>query len=329
MAVPRLLAELSQEVRDLAAPSGTVPRVRGPLSPVEFLREYVAQNRPCIIEGAIDAWPALALWSDSYLAHAMGARECHVDLTPDGRGDALVRSVASQDRQPALAPALAPLPCFRTRPPVPSGRGLVQGTQGTQGHGGTCSWAENPGASGETACRGEQAGASPGRGASDEGDVPSPRAQEASGASGSDGGPGTVFFTTPFSTRMHFSDFLSLFRDSVADPTLGVPYIQHQNSSLTEDFSILASDVAGGVPFATAALGSPPEATNFWLGDGRAETSWHKDHYENLYAVVAGEKHFRLMPPCDAPCMAIRPYPAASYWRAQARTLGLSLLCPM
>ncbi len=25
----------------------------------------------------------------------------------------------------------------------------------------------------------------------------------------------------------------------------------------------------------------------------------HKDHYENMYAVIAGEKHFTLLPPTD------------------------------
>lgn len=27
----------------------------------------------------------------------------------------------------------------------------------------------------------------------------------------------------------------------------------------------------------------------------------HKDHYENLYCVVSGEKHFILLPPTDRP----------------------------
>lgn len=29
--------------------------------------------------------------------------------------------------------------------------------------------------------------------------------------------------------------------------------------------------------------------------------SVHKDHYENLYCVVSGEKHFILLPPTDRP----------------------------
>ncbi|XP_076929672.1 lysine-specific demethylase JMJ32-like [Bidens hawaiensis] len=44
-----------------------------------------------------------------------------------------------------------------------------------------------------------------------------------------------------------------------------------------------------------------------------SETSFHKDHYENLYAVVTGEKHFLLLPPTDVHRMYVREYPAARY----------------
>lgn len=56
----------------------------------------------------------------------------------------------------------------------------------------------------------------------------------------------------------------------------------------------------------------------------------HKDHYENLYCVVSGEKHFLLHPPSDRPFI---PYgkglglrgsgeqAAQGGWRA-ARALG-------
>lgn len=38
--------------------------------------------------------------------------------------------------------------------------------------------------------------------------------------------------------------------------------------------------------------------------------SVHKDHYENLYCVVSGEKHFILLPPTDRPFI---PYGNHSY----------------
>ncbi len=42
-------------------------------------------------------------------------------------------------------------------------------------------------------------------------------------------------------------------------------------------------------------------------------TSFHKDPYENLYAVVAGAKTFTLLPPCDVYRLAMRPYRSATY----------------
>jgi jumonji domain-containing protein 7 len=65
-----------------------------------------------------------------------------------------------------------------------------------------------------------------------------------------------------------------------------------------------------------------PEAVNLWIGNQRSVTSFHKDHYENLYAVVTGEKHFTLLPPTDLHRMYIRSYPSAHY----VRGVRLSLL---
>ena len=44
-----------------------------------------------------------------------------------------------------------------------------------------------------------------------------------------------------------------------------------------------------------------------------AVTSLHKDHYENMYCVLAGEKEFILFPPTDYPFLDERPYRASQY----------------
>jgi hypothetical protein len=44
-----------------------------------------------------------------------------------------------------------------------------------------------------------------------------------------------------------------------------------------------------------------PDAVNLWIGDERAVSAIHKDHYENLFYVLSGEKIFSLCPPADAP----------------------------
>lgn len=60
------------------------------LTPLVFYRDYVARNRPVIIEGAIDEWPAMTKWTNAYLAKVAGDDEVTIDFTPDGRGDCLV-----------------------------------------------------------------------------------------------------------------------------------------------------------------------------------------------------------------------------------------------
>lgn len=45
------------------------------------------------------------------------------------------------------------------------------------------------------------------------------------------------------------------------------------------------------------------------MGGERSVTSWHADHYENLYAVITGSKTFYLMPPADAWRMRMRRAP--------------------
>jgi len=79
-------------------------------------------------------------------------------------------------------------------------------------------------------------------------------------------------------------------------------------------------DVETDIPWATQALGLKPEAVNLWIGNERATTSFHKDHYENLYVVVSGEKHFLLLPPTDVHRMYIKEYPAAHYVRSEVHS---------
>ncbi|CAH1451726.1 unnamed protein product [Lactuca virosa] len=79
------------------------------------------------------------------------------------------------------------------------------------------------------------------------------------------------------------------------------------------EYGALARDCDSHIPWATEAIGGLPEAVNLWIGNDLSETSFHKDHYENLYAVVTGEKHFLLLPPTDVHRMYIREYPAAQY----------------
>ncbi|GAM25792.1 hypothetical protein SAMD00019534_089670 [Acytostelium subglobosum LB1] len=68
-----------------------IERIECP-SPLEFYREYVAQNKPVIIKNAFNNWKALKLWSIEYLRNKMKDTEVTVAVTPDGLGDAIKRS---------------------------------------------------------------------------------------------------------------------------------------------------------------------------------------------------------------------------------------------
>ncbi|XP_078442682.1 2-oxoglutarate (2OG) and Fe(II)-dependent oxygenase superfamily protein isoform X2 [Wolffia australiana] len=132
--------------------------------------------------------------------------------------------------------------------------------------------------------------------------------------------------------RLHMAEALRLIADSGMNPTFPVvAYAQEQNDCFRtpEEYggSKLAADVEAELAWATAAVGGAPEAVNLWIGNGRSETSFHKDHYENLYAVVTGEKHFLLLPPTDVHRLYVRRYPAACY-RHDCERLRLELEDP-
>ena len=121
------------------------------------------------------------------------------------------------------------------------------------------------------------------------------------------------YFMLPYETQMPVSEFLDRMQpvdpvDSPPDPFSwkrgSVPthppayYIQSQNNNLHGEFKALLNDIPQDIPFATEALGKKPDAVNFWLGNSRSVTSFHRDHYENIYHVVAGTKRFILYVSC-------------------------------
>lgn len=53
-------------------PNGTAVPRRAALAPDDFLADYYANQRPVILEGLVDDWPALSLWDASYLEAKIG-----------------------------------------------------------------------------------------------------------------------------------------------------------------------------------------------------------------------------------------------------------------
>ncbi|KAM8921752.1 bifunctional peptidase and (3S)-lysyl hydroxylase JMJD7 [Pelodytes ibericus] len=118
-------------------------------------------------------------------------------------------------------------------------------------------------------------------------------------------------FVMPEERAMRLADVLDIVEKRETVP--GVFYVQKQCSNLTQEFPELLQDVESHIPWMSEALGKLPDAVNFWLGEAAAVTSLHKDHYENLYCVISGEKHFILHPPSDRPFIPYELYQPAKY----------------
>jgi len=86
----------------------------------------------------------------------------------------------------------------------------------------------------------------------------------------------------------------------------------------TLPLAALQEDIHPGLLWAEKAFGCPPEAVNLWVGGAGSVTSFHKDHYENMFAVITGTKTFHLLPPSDVYRLAAREFPLAQYYPTDA-----------
>jgi jumonji domain-containing protein 7 len=58
-------------------------------TPLEFYRNYVAQNKPCVIKNAATDWTCMENWKMDYLKEALSDGIFEIDVTPDGYADAV------------------------------------------------------------------------------------------------------------------------------------------------------------------------------------------------------------------------------------------------
>lgn len=130
---------------------------------------------------------------------------------------------------------------------------------------------------------------------------------------------GEQVFALPAEGKLPIADFLQHLSRPHEDYA-NVLYIQQQNDCLRQEFAALLGDVCAEPEWALRIFGSKPDAVNIWIGNHMSQTSFHKDHYENLFAVIAGQKTFTLLPPADIYRLAIQEYPVAQY-----RTTGQDL----
>lgn len=85
-----------------------------------------------------------------------------------------------------------------------------------------------------------------------------------------------------------------------------VGYIQKQNDNLKGEFNeLMEKDIDMGLCsyFSKKVFNKQADACNFWMGTNESVSSLHKDPYENIYAVLQGEKHFTLIPPICYPSL--------------------------
>ena len=121
-------------------------------------------------------------------------------------------------------------------------------------------------------------------------------------------------FTYPAEIDMKMRDFCSMMTHPHHDDA--VPYLSEQNDNLKRRFPNLLLDIDPSLSLCDEVF-SPgenvPEAVNLWVGDERSVSSVHKDHFENLYCVVAGEKTFTLLPPTDIAFMREEQFECRRY----------------
>ncbi|RLN56243.1 hypothetical protein BBJ29_002584 [Phytophthora kernoviae] len=117
----------------------------------------------------------------------------------------------------------------------------------------------------------------------------------------------------PEEREMPLAEFLKALKDRKEFD--GVPYLSHQ-------FPALFDEVPPAMELAMQAFGNEPDAVNIWIGDERAVSTMHKDHYENMYCVVKGQKHFTLLAPSAVGCLYEREFPSARYRHAASPEPG-------
>jgi hypothetical protein len=309
-----------------------VPRVPAQsLTRSSFFRDFVVPNRPVVITGAMDGWRARRLWDREYLSRgALGDTRVSVNVTPTGWADALhtvVTAVPPGVVAPADAPVRMVAPLGRDDPAAGCICAAVAGAGGSGS--GTSTWFVKPEERAMSlreavamigAARRRRRGADGGADGSGDDEVaylshqndslrqhtpqlladlapPDGRGRGrrrsrdgAGGGGGSERGASATAPAAAVGPPFHFS-----------------PWGHHNDDTDAE-----AEEEGGGGSSGSSQL----EAVNLWLGDDRSTSSAHKDHFENLYAVVTGAKTFTLLPPTDVPWLYEGVYPVGRFARA-------------
>lgn len=134
-------------------------------------------------------------------------------------------------------------------------------------------------------------------------------------------------FVKPFQDPCSLKAFLDALCDGSKQDNREVPYYSQQNDCLRQELPQLLRDLPD-MAFAAEAFGSQPDAVNLWIGDSRSVSSMHKDPYENMFLVTAGQKVFTLRPPCDVTLLDEQEFVAATYVKGRDGLLHAEIDVP-
>ncbi|CAD7923848.1 unnamed protein product [Amoebophrya sp. A120] len=296
-----------------------IPRVDiRKISHLQFLKDFVARNRPCIFthcdakfrgpaeqdEGAPPAAAFGAFSSLAALRAAIGSkRKVRCNVTPDGYGDAVLTvPVYGDDGQDFKRRVELFVKPFETEMPFGDFCDNLQEHDAAEDAKAAAAFLETTD-------------------------------HEASSAGGVLRGPAAAAADNP---RRKFVPYMSMQDDclrqesafqgndaatsstkeeGVAAPTTSISTTKctdppsTSSPSLYRQFEQFFQSYTEDSVFDADSL----EALNLWVGDDRSVSSFHKDNYENLYLVTSGRKVFWLAPPSSVSFLHFMKYQVASY----------------
>ncbi|EPY21339.1 hypothetical protein STCU_08587 [Strigomonas culicis] len=306
------------------------------------MREFVFHNRPCIIVGAIDNWPAMAKWrDDAYLFDfdkqlPLVEKEVETDKEEEEEeeeeGEEEEEEEEQEEEKPKGKTVLAPKTV--TVALTPNGRAdamtyVLYDRDDIVAHHGEDEAEEKKKKRLDRICDGAEAKKnavslwethpllSPE-------DAANPNVRQ------------EKIFMYASEVQVTLRELYHLLRSSPVQPPSAAPmyidmrqykqsaaaannvvvaYAQLQNNCLETEYTHLHRDILPNVKaFGESVFGfEKPEASNFWVGIPASVSSFHQDWVENLYCVVRGVKEFILIPPWECVFLPKPTVPAARF----------------
>jgi len=276
-----ILIQLSKDVSDFC--SSTITVLEQPPTPLEFMRNFVATSRPCIIKNVFlepKSNKTFGLTLDDIFEVTPPTTVITVNVTPDGHGDCVrhVRNCAChKNEDDEILMFVKPLEKQMTIDALRDGlRGKQKSDRENMDH-----------FISKNQCLTEE-----------------------------------KRYAFPIKCHCQPTEENDVSGDAELSSSGDVLYYSLQDDCLrsTDNWSALWESglIPKTVDFAEEAFGSgPPDAVNIWIGNENAVSSMHMDHYENMFYVASGEKLFTLCPPSDVAFLHWKKVQAGTFSKAK------------